>query len=237
VSGTVPATGPQQEPEPGPGAGPEDGPFADLAAPRPVLAREIVHHGLIWDVFRDTVDLGPGGTVRREYVRHPGAVCVLALDDADRVLMIRQYRHPVRSELWELPAGLLDVPGEPPWRAAGRELAEETDLRAGSWAVLVDWFNSPGGLDEVLRCYLARDLTPVPEAERHVREAEEVGMPIRWVPLDEARDAVLAGAVHNPGAVVGVLAAWAARQRDWAELRPVDAPWPQREDRRAPGPD
>lgn len=203
-------------------------PLEDLLAGRRVLDSAVVHHGVIWDVVSDTVDLGPAGTVRREYIRHPGAVGVLALDDEDRVLMIRQYRHPVRRELWELPAGLLDVPGEPALEAARRELAEEADLTADRWDVLIDWFNSPGGMNEALRLYLARGVHEVPHHERHAREAEELGMPIRWIPLDEARDAVLAGRLHNPGAVVGILAAHAARDAGWSTLRPAEAPWPER---------
>lgn len=202
--------------------------FGDLVRPRAVLASHLVHAGLVWDVVRDTVDLGAAGTVHREYVRHPGAVAVMAMDEQDRILFIRQYRHPVRSELWELPAGLLDVAGEPPLEAAQRELWEEADCRAARWDVLIDWFNSPGGMDEVLRLYLARDVTVVPEHDRHDRQGEELGMPIRWVGLDQARDAVLAGRIHNPGAVVGVLAAWAARAGGWASLRPADAPMPRR---------
>lgn len=209
-----------------PAAGADD-PLADLPGGRPVVGSEVVHHGMVWDVVRDTVALDGERTVRREYVRHPGAVAVLALDDAGRVLMIRQYRHPVRMELWELPAGLLDVAGEPPLAAARRELAEEADLTAGRWDLLVDWFNSPGGMDEALRLYLARDVHPVPGHERHERTDEELDMPTRWVPLNEARDAVLAGRVHNPGAVVGILAACAARDAGWRTLRPADSPWPE----------
>ncbi|HET9657170.1 MAG TPA: NUDIX hydrolase, partial [Kineosporiaceae bacterium] len=199
--------------------------LADVPAPRPVVLAEAVHEGIVWDVVRDTVDLGPGGVVRREYIRHTGAVAVLAMDDDGRVAVIHQYRHPVRRELWELPAGLLDVDGEPPLEAARRELMEEADLRAQRWDVLVDWFNSPGGSDEALRVYLARDLSAVPEQERHVREAEEHGMPVAWATLDEIRDAVLSGRVHNPSLVVGGLAAWAAREAGWSTLRPADTPW------------
>ena len=204
-----------------------DGPLQDLFAPRAVTQSETVYRGMVWDVQRDTVDLGEAGVVRREYVRHTGAVCVLALDDEGRVLLIRQYRHPVGMELWELPAGLLDLAGEAPLDAARRELAEEADLRAGRWDVLIDWFNSPGGMNEALRLYLARDVSPVPEAERHTREAEEHGMPVRWVPLDDVRDDALAGRLHNPGLVIGALAACAARDQGWRTLRPADAPWPE----------
>jgi len=204
-----------------------DGEVADRFRPRPVERTTVVHHGMIWDVVRDRVDLGEAGTVEREYVRHTGAVCVLAVDDEDRVLLLRQYRHPVRHELWEPPAGLLDVAGEDPLLAAQRELAEEADLVATDWAVLLDWFSSPGGMDEALRCYVARGLSEVPEGDRHTREAEEHAMPTRWVPLDDVKDAVLAGRIHNPAAVVSVLAAWAARADGWRTLRPADAPWPE----------
>jgi 8-oxo-dGDP phosphatase len=203
------------------------GPLQDEFAIRAVTRHETVFSGMVWDVVRDTVDLGEGGVVRREYIEHTGAVGVLALDDDDRVLFIRQYRHPVRMELWELPAGLLDIDGEQPLEAARRELAEEADLRADRWDVLIDWFNSPGGMTEALRLYLARGVSAVPEADRHVREAEELGMPVRWVPLEQARQDVLAGRLHNPGTVVGVLAACAARDQGWSTLRPADVAWPE----------
>jgi ADP-ribose pyrophosphatase len=210
-------------------------PLEDVMAPRRVRSSEVAFDGLIWEVRRDRVELPGERLVTREYVHHPGAVTVLALDADERVLMIRQYRHPVRMELWELPAGLLDVDGEDPLDAARRELAEEADLRAGRWDLLVDWFNSPGGMDEALRLYLARDVTPVGEGDLHERTDEELDMPTRWVPLDEARDAVLAGRIHNPGSVVGILAACAARDQGWSTLRPPDTPWPEHPRNRPPG--
>jgi 8-oxo-dGTP pyrophosphatase MutT (NUDIX family) len=203
------------------------GELRDVLAPRPVGSSDVVHHGLVWDVLRDDVDLGDAGTVTREYVSHPGAVGVLALDGSGRVLLLRQYRHPVRHDLWELPAGLLDVHGEPPLEAARRELEEEADLRALRWDTLVDWFSSPGGLDEAIRVFLARDLSDVPHHERFTREHEEADMHVAWVDLDEARDAVLGGRLHNPTAVTGILSAVAARDAGWAPLRPADAPWPE----------
>ena len=201
---------------------------ADEQASLTVRASETVHHGMVWDVRRDEVELGDGQTVTREVIDHTGAVGVVVLDDEDRVLLLRQYRHPVRSYLWEPPAGLLDVPGEDPLVTAKRELAEEADLTARTWHVLLDYYNSPGGSTESFRCYLARDLAPVPEHERHEREHEERDMPSVWVDLDEARGLVLAGRLHNPTAVSGILAAAAARDAGWTTLRPADAPWPER---------
>ncbi len=203
-------------------------PLRDEPDPAEVIEREVVHDGLVWDVVRDRFDLGEAGRLTREYVDHTGAVAVLALDEDDRVLVIRQYRHPVRAHLWEIPAGLLDVDGEPPLEAAARELREEADLTATRWDVLVDYLSTPGGSTEGLRIYLARDVTEVPEDERHERTGEELGMPTRWVPLTELVDAVLAGRVHSPSLVVGVLAAAALRARGWAGLRPADEPWPGR---------
>lgn len=191
----------------------------------PVAERETVFEGRIWDVRRDTLGYGDqGARIVREYVAHTGAVAVLALDDDDRVLLIKQYRHPVRAREWEIPAGLLDAAHEPPLEAARRELAEEADLVASDWAVLADYFTTPGGSDEAIRIYLARGLTAAPEV--HAREDEEADMEVRWVPLDECVDAVLDRRVGNPSLTVGVLAAHVARDRGWASLAPADAPWP-----------
>ena len=203
------------------------GDLRDRLESRPVSEREVLLKGMVWDVVRDTVDLGEAGVVRREYVQHPGAVGTVALDDRGRILLIQQYRHPVGHYDWELPAGLLDVEGEPPWEAAARELHEEADLAAGRWDVLVDHFASPGGLSEVLRIFLARDLSAVPHEQRHEREGEELGMPARWVDLNEAVAAVLTGRLHNPAAIIGILTTYAARELNWGTLRPHDAPWPE----------
>lgn len=215
----------------GPGLG-EDGLPLDEVAPRPVRSRQRVLDGRVWDVLRDEVDLGAGGVVTRDWIDHMGAVGVCGLDEQERVLLLRQYRHPVGSWVWELPAGLLDVDEESPERTAQRELAEEADLAAGEWHLLLDWFLSPGGSGEAFRLFVARDLRPLPDADRHVREAEELGMLRTWVPLDTARELVLEGRLHSPSAVVGVLAACAARDAGWASLRPADSPWPTHPRRR-----
>ncbi|AEE45815.1 NUDIX domain-containing protein [Cellulomonas fimi] len=193
---------------------------ADRHAPRPVVTHELIHAGKVWDLAGDVVDLGDS-QVLREYVDHPGAVAVVALDDEDRVLLLAQYRHPVRHELWEPPAGLLDVEGEDPVVAAARELAEEADLVAGSWWRLVEFFTTPGGSSERIVVFLARDLSPVPDADRYARVDEEATMVPEWVPLDDAVDAALGGRLHSPTAVTGVLAAAAARARGWSTLERV----------------
>ena len=196
-------------------------------APRAVLDRRVIHKGAIFDLVEEEIDL-EHTIVRREYIDHPGAVAVIVLDPEDRVLLLKQYRHPVRRELWEPPAGLLDIPGEPAQLAAARELAEEADLIAGTWHVLADYYTTPGGNNEALRIFLARDLSEVPFAERHVREDEEVDMELRWIPLETAVASVLAGDIHNPSAVVGILAAAASKASGWTSLRPADSPWPER---------
>lgn len=202
--------------------------LADRYEPAPVLDRSTPFEGRVWDVVTDRVDLGAAGTVTRDYVQHTGAVAVVALrgePGAEEVLLIQQYRHPVGMRDWELPAGLLDVEGEQPWLAAARELAEEADFAADEWHVLADWMNSPGGSSENWRCFLARGLRALPDA--HAREHEEADIVVRWVPLDEAVEAVLTGRLHNACTVAGVLAAYAARARGWQTLRPHDAPWPE----------
>lgn len=202
-----------------------EGPLADRAELAPVSESKVVYDGRVWDVWEESFDLGAAGTLTRDLLMHPGAVSVLALDDQERVLLIQQYRHPIGTYEWELPAGLLDVPGEPLVETARRELFEEADVRAGEWHTLLDYYSTPGGSSEALRIFLARDLTEVPEAERHERDAEELGMPVRWVPLSEVVDAVLDGRVHNPSLLLGSLAAQALRTEGWARLRPADAPW------------
>lgn len=194
--------------------------------------RELVEHRRLWEgrviaLDEDLVRVVEGtDPVIRQYTPHPGAVAVVALrgePGEEEVLLERQYRHPVRAELWEIPAGLLDVEGEDYRAAAARELAEEVDLTAGRWDLLVDFFTSPGGSTESLRIFLARDLAPAGEVFE--REDEEATMVSAWVSLDDAVSRILAGRIHNPSAVVGILAASQARARGWEGLRPADAPW------------
>lgn len=200
---------------------------SDQPSPRRLLSSQTVYEGRIWDVVRDTFQLNEhGDAIVRDYIDHPGAVAVLPMNDAGEVLLIKQYRHPVEMDLWEIPAGLLDVEGEDFVVGAARELAEEADLVAAEWNVLVDFFNSPGSSSEAIRIYLARGLSEVPGHELHVRTDEEAEIELHWTPLDDAVASVLEGRLHNPSAVVGILAAAAARADNFKGLRPADAPWP-----------
>lgn len=185
------------------------GPIRDLSDPATVTASEVVYDGRVWDVRRDSFVFADH-SLTREYVDHPGAAAVLAIDAEDRVLLINQYRHPVGLRDWELPAGLLDVEGEPPIDAARRELAEEADLAAEHWSELITFHTSPGGSNETLHVFEARGLTPTHAP--YPRTEEESEIVTRWVPLAEAVDAVLEGRLSNSILIIAVLAAHATRR-------------------------
>jgi ADP-ribose pyrophosphatase len=181
----------------------------------------------VFRIVTDEVKMPDGAVAERDYMRHVGAVGVVALDDDDNVVLVRQYRHPLRREIWELPAGLIDVPGEELAEAAARELAEEADLRAGRYDLLVDANPSPGCSDEIIRLFLARDLEEVPEADRHRRTHEEATMTVTRVPLETAVTMALSGEITNAACLVGVLAVAQAKARNWTTLRQIDEPLPR----------
>lgn len=205
-----------------------DGPVEDAFRSHEIVAQRLQFSGAVWDVRSDDVLIG-ADPVTRDLVVHPGAVGVIALDAEDRVLLIRQYRHPVGAYLFEPPAGLLDTHKESAWECAQRELAEEAGLKATTWNVLIDFLNSPGGTSETLRCFLARDVEAIPGGRQHTGEAEEAHLPQTWVPLDDAVHLVLTGKIQNPTATNGILAAAASRTRGWLDLRSADAAWPVRD--------
>ncbi len=189
-----------------------------------LVSTETVFTGHVWNVEREEFELD-GTTITREFVNHTGAVAVLAMDERDRVLLIKQYRHPVRLRDWELPAGLLDVANESPLVAAQREFAEETDLQAESWHVLSEMLSTPGGSNEAIRIYLARGVSDT--GDTFERDAEEAGIELRWVPLEDAVDAVLDRRIQNSILCVGLLAAQLGRDRGWNTLGDADLPWPR----------
>lgn len=212
-----------------------------------VVSSERVFDGHVASVRIDEVVMPGGDTAKREVVEHSAAVAVVALDtagpldqadnfdvvdaeeSADMIILIEQYRHPLGRRLWELPAGLMDVDGEPAQTAAARELLEETGFAAKKWSVLLDVATSPGFTEETVRIFLASDLT---EIGRPDSEHEEADLRIVRVPLTVAVEAVLAGRIVNVMAVAGILAADAVLRgsavsvdRSDESLFDQDRPW------------
>lgn len=187
-----------------------------------VIDSTLLAPGHVFD-FRCDRFVFAGTEVERQYLDHTGAVSIVALDDDDRLVMIRQYRHATGLRHWEIPAGLMDAPGESGLDGAKRELAEEADLAAAEWSLLIDLALSPGCSTETMRVFLARGLTHV-ESD-FVRTEEEAELEPQWVPLEEAVEAVLSGRLHNAVTVNAVLATWVARERGWDTLRDPETPW------------
>jgi 8-oxo-dGDP phosphatase len=198
--------------------------------PRPVAEHEFetvnsetLYIGKIFALRADEVRMPGGNNARREVVEHFGAVAVLAIDEENNIALVYQYRHPLSRRLWELPAGLLDLGGEPPHITAARELEEEAGLTAKDWRVLVDLDSAPGFSDESVRVYRATELANVARPEAHDEEAD---LMLKWFPLVDAVRMVFDGEIVNSIAVAGILAAHAMPDTD--SLRPVDAPWTDR---------
>jgi ADP-ribose pyrophosphatase len=166
------------------------------------VASHHIHSGRIVDVSTERLRYGNGREYDLDFVRHPGAAAVVAVDGAGRVCVVRQYRHGVTDFLWEIPAGKLDA-GEAPEICAVRELAEETGVTARRWTSLGLYLPAPGIFTEVIHLYLARDLevgTPAPDADEELE--------IQWLPLTQAADKVLRGE-WNDGKTA--LALWRAQ--------------------------
>ena len=178
-----------------------------------IISTDLVYEGAVWNVRSDTVRYGDG-QMTRQYVEHPGAAAVVAIDDEERVVLIQQYRHPIKERDWEIPAGLLDVAGEPPLETAKRELTEEVDLEADRWQHLVSMHTTPGGNDEVVHVFLARGLRTV-ETD-YEREHEESDMRVERLALADVIDGVLAGRLRNGILATGALAAAEVLRREAA---------------------
>ncbi|MCL2490120.1 MAG: NUDIX hydrolase [Propionibacteriaceae bacterium] len=204
--------------------------IADQAEEWSTSSHRVLGQGHIVTLQEDDLKSPSGEALTREYVVHPGSVVIVALDDQDRVAVVHQFRHPVQMRLVELPAGLIDVAGEPPLLAAQRELAEEAGLAGADWRVLADFCSSPGISDEATRIYLARGLTPARRPDGFTPHGEEVDMGLDWVPITQITQAIRAGLIHNAATALGVTTLALARcEGDLDNLRPGDAPWPMRE--------
>lgn len=172
-----------------------------------VLSSKTVFRGPVFSVTLDEVIEPSGVRARRDTIRHQGSVVVLVVDDTrqpPRVLLLRQYRYPAGSSLWELPAGRIDR-GEGPLAAAKRELLEETGFRAGRWKRLFTYYSSPGFLDETMAIYQASGLT-AGEAEP---EDDEV-IAKRFFPLPQAVRMIASGRIRDGKTIAGLL--WLERQ-------------------------
>jgi 8-oxo-dGDP phosphatase len=189
-----------------------------------VRARHERFRGNVFTLYTDEVLMPGGNYVDRDYIAHIGAVGVVALDEEDRVVLVQQYRHPIGARLWELPAGLIDVAGEDLVQAAARELAEEADLTASDWRLLLDVHPTPGSSNEVIRLFLARGLAPVPTADRYTRVGEEAGMITATIDLDEAVAMAMRGEITNAACLIGLLATARLRDEGWPPPRPLDTP-------------
>src|ERR1700691_195180 len=157
-----------------------------MRKPTPIASKH-VHSGRIIQVSTERLLYNNCRAYDLDFVRHPGAAAVVALDGAGRVCLVRQYRHGVEDFLWEIPAGKLD-PGEAPQACAVRELAEETGVQARRWTSLGRFLPAPGIFTEVIHLYLARDLTvgaPAPDADEELE--------IQWLPHERAAGMVLRG--------------------------------------------
>lgn len=169
-----------------------------------VLESEEVYKGKIITIKRDTLTRGDGKNFVRETAVSSDAVAVVAIDEQGRILLIRQYRHPMGRPVWEIPAGKMDVDGEQPEETAIRELQEETDTTAESVELLTLFLNSAGWTNEKTYVYLAKGLRDVPEFQR---ENEEADIEKKWVSLEDAYEMVITGELDDAKTVIGILLA------------------------------
>ncbi len=187
--------------------------LADTGERWEVVASSSRFDGGFIGVREDTVRSPAGDDFDRLVVEHQGAVGVLALDDEDRVLLLRQYRHAVGRRLLELPAGILDIDGESATEAVARELTEETDVVAADLEPLIEVWSSPGMTEEHWQLFVGRDLRPAGRSRASERQHEEAHLEVVWAPLHEAVAAVLDGRISDSMAVIGLLALWTQRGR------------------------
>lgn len=200
---------------------PENGMSRDADGRFALLGSAEHFRGKIFTVHVDDVQMPGGAVARRDVVEHLPAVAVVPLDDDGNVVLIEQFRHPLRRRMWEIPAGLMDVAGEPPLACAQRELMEEVGLAAENWSVLVDLASSAGYSTEGVRVFLATGLKPVPAPPTIDEEAD---LRVVRVPLTVAVEAALRGDIVSASAVAGLLAAAHVARSPGGSGR-ADSPW------------
>jgi ADP-ribose pyrophosphatase len=164
----------------------------------PQVKRTTHFRGRVVTLNIEEVTLPNGHRTALEIIHHPGGAAVVALDDQQRVCLLRQYRHAAGDWLWELPAGKLE-PNEPPLSTAQRELIEEAGTQASTWQSLGVSRPSPGVLTEVVHLFLATDLQPAQAA----LEAAEV-LEIHWLPLQQAFEWAMDGTINDAKTVIGL---------------------------------
>lgn len=180
-----------------------------------LLERETRYRGRVIDVSLDQVRLPNGREVELEIIHHPGGAATVAIDDQERVCLVRQFRHAAGGWLWELPAGRIE-PDEPPLETARRELAEEAGVSAGDWTDLGSMHSSPGVFSEVIHLWLARTLEEVGQSH----EPDEL-MEVHWLPLNQALDWCRDGTITDSKTLIGLFRT-DALIRDALELLPED---------------
>jgi len=157
-----------------------------------------VYRGKVIELSIETAQLPNGRSVSLEIVHHPGGAAVVAVDEDQRLCILRQYRHAAGGWIWELPAGRRDT-GEDPLRTAQRELEEEAGIRAASWQKLGTALTTPGFCDEVIHLYMAQGLTKV--ASR--TEAHEV-LECHWIPWTQVRAWIHDGTLADAKTIIGI---------------------------------
>ncbi len=146
----------------------------------------------------DEVAIDPDGfEIQRNIIRHPGSAVMMAVDELQRILLVRQFRLPASQELWELPAGKLD-PGEQPIEAARRELREETGFQAKRWTHLAGFWPSPGYVGEKMDIFLAEDLT---EGKQELMDDERIK--IQWFDSSEVGEMIRSGQIEDGKTIIG----------------------------------
>jgi ADP-ribose pyrophosphatase len=182
-------------------------PFGDDPLEEHVTARELIHRGRYLEFRVDTILRADGTTGRRDVVGHPGAIAVLAVDGAGRLLLVRQWRIPAERGVLELPAGTLDIHDgatEDPDLAARRALEEETGQRAATWRKLATFWTAPGFATELMHLYLATDLSGAAGADRLTPDEDE-RLELSHVAIADAVAMVDAGEINDAKTILGVL--------------------------------